>query len=318
MARIPFVVVGGFLGAGKTTLLNHWLHEAQGQRLAVLVNDFGAIDVDGALLQTGNGHQTLSLANGCVCCTIGDDLGAALTQVLAAEPPFDAIVVETSGVADPWRVAQYGLAEPALVLEAVVVLVDAAALAAHRADPLLTETLDRPLAHADLIVLNHADRCDRTALEAAEVWAQTLASGTPVWQTTQARLPWSAVCGMQLHVARGHADTLGTGWLGPHGHGDQFMAWSAQPEGRFDAAALREWLAHLPPGVLRLKGLLPLADGRWAELHHAGRRGSLRTGVVSANAGPVVVAIGLQGRLPSEALAGGLQRARAPASLPSR
>lgn len=318
MARIPFVVVGGFLGAGKTTLLNHWLREAQGQRLAVLVNDFGAIDVDGALLQTGNGHQTLSLANGCVCCTIGDDLGAALTQVLAAEPPFDAIGVETSGVADPWRVAQYGLAEPAVVLEAVVVLVDAAALASHRADPLLTETLDRPLAHADLIVLNHADHCDAPALEAAEAWAQALAPGTPVWQTTHAKLPWSAVSGMQLHVARGNSDARGAGWLVPHGHADQFMAWSVQPEGRFDAAALRHWLAQLPPGVLRLKGLLPIADGRWAELHHAGRRGSVRISPAPSGGRPVVVAIGLQGRLPSQALADGLQRTLAPASLPLR
>lgn len=318
MARIPFVVVGGFLGAGKTTLLNRWLREAAGQRLAVLVNDFGAIDVDGALLQTTGGHQTLSLANGCVCCTIGDDLGAALTQVLAAEPAFDAIVVETSGVADPWRVAQYGLADPGLALEAVVVMVDAAALAAHRSDPLLTETLERPLAHADLIVLNHADRCDGAVLRDAEHWVASLAPGTPVLPTSQAQLPWSAVCGTALHVARGQAFAHGTGYAAPSTAGERFMAWSAQAEGRFDAAALRQWLRQLPAGVLRLKGLLPLTDGRWAELHHAGRHGSLRIGPAPSAGGPVVVAIGLQGRLPSEALAEGLQRARAAESRPLR
>ncbi|MCA9556741.1 MAG: hypothetical protein KC933_42350, partial [Myxococcales bacterium] len=139
MRRIPFVVIGGFLGAGKTTLLNRWLRDAAGQRLAVLVNDFGAIDVDGTLLDNTAGHRTLALANGCVCCAVGDDLGGALTQVLAMAPPVDAIVVETSGVADPWRVAQYALADPALVLEAVVVLVDAAAIVAMDTDPRLTD-----------------------------------------------------------------------------------------------------------------------------------------------------------------------------------
>ncbi|MCP5287160.1 MAG: GTP-binding protein [Burkholderiaceae bacterium] len=298
---MPFVVIGGFLGAGKTTLLNRWLREAAGQRLAVLVNDFGAIDVDGTLLDTAAGHRTMALANGCVCCAIGDDLGGALTQVLAMTPPVDAIVVETSGVADPWRVAQYALADPALVLEAVVVLVDATAIVAMDADPRLTESLRRPLAHADLVLLNHADRCSAFALADAEAWACAHAPNAVRLTAAHAALPWGAACGAGLHEARG-------GWpAGPDpAHGRRFIQWSTRAGGPYDATRLRQWLRQLPAGVLRLKGVLPLADGRWAELQYAGRHGSLRLREAGTVAGPALVAIGLAGELPEQTLAEGL------------
>ncbi len=175
LARIPFTVIGGFLGAGKTTLLNRWLAQlgAAGQpqapRIAVLVNDFGAINIDAALVQQA-GSDSIALSNGCVCCAIGDDLSAAITSLLQASPPFDAVVVEASGVSDPWRIAQHALAEPRLQLQAVLLLVDAAALAGHLADPLLADTLTRPLAHADLVLLNHADRASAADLAAARAW----------------------------------------------------------------------------------------------------------------------------------------------------
>ncbi|RVT54242.1 GTP-binding protein [Rubrivivax albus] len=303
--RIPFVVIGGFLGAGKTTLLNRWLREAEGQRLAVLVNDFGAIDVDGTLLDNTAGHRTLALANGCVCCAVGDDLGGALTQVLAMTPAVDAIVVETSGVADPWRVAQYALADPALVLEAVVVLVDTAAIVAMDADRRLADSVRRPLAHADLVLLNHADRCDAITLSAAEAWAAAHAPTAPRLTTSHADLPWPAVCGAGLHVARG-------GWpAGPDPrHGQRFAQWATRGAGPYDPALLRQWLRQLPAGVLRLKGLLPLADGRWAELQYAGRHGSLRLRDARKDLAPALVAIGLAGELPERALEAGLAATR--------
>ena len=103
--RLPFTVIGGFLGAGKTTLLNHWLRHADGQRLAVLVNDFGALNIDAGLIKAHSG-DTIALTNGCVCCQIGDDLSMALIGVLQQRERFDAVVVEASGVSDPWRIAQ--------------------------------------------------------------------------------------------------------------------------------------------------------------------------------------------------------------------
>ena len=107
--RIPLTVIGGFLGACKTTLLNHLLTQAQGRRLAVLVNDFGAINLDRALIATEEAGA-IELTNGCVCCQIGDDLTAALIALIESPRPPEAIVVEASGVSDPWRIAQVGIA----------------------------------------------------------------------------------------------------------------------------------------------------------------------------------------------------------------
>ena len=310
MHRIPFTVIGGFLGAGKTTLLNRWLAQAaqqpQAPRIAVLVNDFGAINVDAALVQQA-GSDAIALSNGCVCCAIGDDLSAALQALLQANPPFDAVVVEASGVSDPWRIAQYALADPRLHLQAVLVLVDAAALAGHLADPLLTDTLTRPLAHADLVVFNHADRASAAALDSARAWvvadaAQRGQPPAPLLQARHADLPLAL-----LH------DTL----YRPHGgglhtadHGAQFQAWQQQPAGLFDETRLRAWLRAMPPGVLRLKGWLPLAGapaGRWLSLQWAGRHASVRRLATPPAGGAALVAIGLAGQLPTDTLASGLR-----------
>ncbi|MFP5406389.1 MAG: CobW family GTP-binding protein, partial [Gammaproteobacteria bacterium] len=141
-SRLPLTVIGGLLGAGKTTLLNHLLAASRGRRIAVLVNDFGAINIDAALVAESAG-DTIALTNGCVCCSIGDDLAGALIELLEANPPFDAVVVEASGVSDPWRIAQIALADSDLALEGVIVLVDASTLAEQARDPLLTDSLQR-------------------------------------------------------------------------------------------------------------------------------------------------------------------------------
>src|SRR6266436_3004075 len=93
----PVTVVGGFLGSGKTSLLNHVLVKATGLRVAVLVNDFGAINVDAKLIVSVEGEK-VSLANGCVCCTIRDDLLVEVQRLLAGDRPPEHIVIETSGV----------------------------------------------------------------------------------------------------------------------------------------------------------------------------------------------------------------------------
>ena len=274
MPIIPFTVIGGFLGAGKTTLLNRWLAEANGLRMAVLVNDFGAINIDAGLVAQAGG-DAIALSNGCVCCAIGDDLSAALDAVLHAQPPFDAVVVEASGVSDPWRIAQYALADPRLHLQAVLLLVDAAALAGHLADPLLTDTLTRPLAHADLVVLNHADRASAAALAGARAWVQADAaqrgrSAASVLDTRHADLPLALLAD---RLYQPHGSGLATRSAS---HGSQFQAWQQQPEGVFDEAALRAWLRALPDGVLRLKGWVPISDGRWLALQWAGQHANVK------------------------------------------
>src|SRR4029077_18189906 len=126
-------VIGGFLGAGKTTLLNRLLRGSTGRRFAVLVNDFGTLDIDGSLV-ADHGGDTIALANGCLCCTIGDSLVTTLLALLDPPELFDDIVVEASGVADPGRVADLATLETRLARDGVIVVVDAALVRARGAD----------------------------------------------------------------------------------------------------------------------------------------------------------------------------------------
>jgi G3E family GTPase len=120
---VPFTVIAGYLGAGKTTLLNQILREADGQRIVVLVNDVGDTPIDPELIASRTA-EAITLTNGCICCTLGDEFALALPDLLEMNPPIDRVVVEASGIGDPGRIAQYGTL-PGFTLDGVIVLADA-------------------------------------------------------------------------------------------------------------------------------------------------------------------------------------------------
>lgn len=330
-APLPLTVIGGFLGAGKTTLLARMLRESRGRRLAVLVNDFGALNIDAELIAANDG-DAIALTNGCACCSIGDDLTDALIGVLSAAVPFDAVVIEASGVSDPWRIAQVGLADPGLTLDGVIVLVDAAAVLEQAADPLLADSLRRQLKAADLIVVNKVDLVDGARLGRVRDWVAAVAPDTPTFEATQAVVPLALVTsaampaplraaaagGLPTDVPAGNGADLDRDGRGHPGHGHPgsddpvdgdpghvglFETWSCRPNRVLPAEALRDWLRSRPAGVLRLKGLVRTDEHGWAEIQFAGRQGALRRARVEPRAGAAVVAIGLRGRLPAAALA---------------
>lgn len=140
---VPVILVTGFLGAGKTTLINHLLTANGGQRLAAVVNDFGAINIDADLIAE-NADGVMSLANGCICCSLQGDLLRTLSTLLRREPPPEGIVIETSGVSDPAEVVR-SLLDPVIwrdaALETVIAVADARALADNPA--LLDDALCR-------------------------------------------------------------------------------------------------------------------------------------------------------------------------------
>jgi cobalamin biosynthesis protein CobW len=194
LARVPCTIVTGFLGAGKTTLIRHVLANAQGRRLAVIVNEFGDVGIDGEILK-GCGNEAcpeeniVELANGCLCCTVADEFVPALDAILARDG-VEHIVIETSGLALPKPLVQafhWPAITSRVTVDGVVVVVDGAALASGRvADDLdalarqraadsalahddpVEEVFDDQIACADLVVLNKRDLIDAAGIAKAQ------------------------------------------------------------------------------------------------------------------------------------------------------
>ena len=203
--RLPLLLVTGFLGSGKTTLLRHLLGNKSNLRLAVLVNELGTIDIDGALLRStdnnaGLGICTQELTNGCLCCTVKDDLRRAVLSVLERRDSVDYLVIETSGAADPRPVAA-ALAQLCR-LDLVVTVVDgtAAVQQAHMA------LFRSQLGAADLVLLNKSDLLDDTAAQAAEAVVVGTTKAKIV-RTSHGSVPLDLILDLQVQAASTGADT---------------------------------------------------------------------------------------------------------------
>ena len=208
--RIPVTLIGGYLGAGKTSLLNHLLTHAGGERLAVLVNDFGALGLDAALVARRDA-DTVTLTNGCVCCSIADDFGAALdVQVRADEPP-QRIVVETSGVAEPAKTARYASGWPGVRLDAVLAVVDLETIRARAKDRFVGDLVVRQIESADLIVANKSDRVDASTRRSAAQWLARRAPRAAQVETSHGRVAPAVVLGVDLGVSGGFVEGVGDG-----------------------------------------------------------------------------------------------------------
>ncbi len=289
---IPVSVIGGFLGAGKTTLINHLLRRAS-YRYAVLVNDFGAVNIDAGMVEA-QGEAVIALTNGCVCCTIGDDLGAALNAVASRQPPPQRIVIEASGVADPRSVAQLCLIEPGFALDPIVVVADAPAFLGQLADPHLADTVHRQLAHADLVILNKSDCAGAAERAAARAAIAQTRPGIAIIEAEHGAVAESSL----VFTGTPHQAEVAA-----HEHdGHPFRSWLWHDPHPFDRSRLQTVLRDLPPSVLRLKGWCRLgAAGEWRLLNYAAGQWNLTPAAAPAE-GPALVLIGTPALPPPEAL----------------
>ncbi|HGE2200887.1 TPA: cobalamin biosynthesis protein CobW [Pseudomonas aeruginosa] len=288
LAKLPVTIVTGFLGAGKTTLLRHMLDNAEGRRIAVIVNEFGELGIDGEILkQCSIGcseeeaqGRVFELANGCLCCTVQEEFFPVMRELVARRGDLDQILIETSGLALPKPLVQafqWPEIRNACTVDAVITVVDSPAVAAgtfaahpeqvdqqRRQDPNLDhesplhELFEDQLASADLVILNKADQLDAEALARvrAEI-AGELPAAVKIVEASRGELPLPVLLGLnaeaELHIdgRPTHHDHEGHE---DHDH-DEFDSFHVDlPE--VEEAALLEALGELVErhDILRIKG----------------------------------------------------------------
>lgn len=268
--KIPLTILTGFLGAGKTTLLNRILKENHGLQIAVIVNDFGAINIDAQLIVNVE-SDTIRLANGCVCCSIRGDLLATVLQLMERPDLPEYIVIEASGVAEPAAVAHTFLnpmIRPFIQLDSIVTLVDAEQV---RNQPDYAELIEDQITAADIVVINKIDLVTENLRTGLREWIDLLVPNARVLEATHAEVPLELLLGVGPSVLhRSHSD---------HDHAYSFDTWSYESDRSFSLEPLQRTLDTLPPTIFRAKGVLFVAESqRRIVLQLVGRRATLSRG----------------------------------------
>ena len=271
----------GFLGAGKTTLLNRILNGEHGLRVGVLVNDFGAVNIDAALI-TGVEENTISLANGCVCCEVRDDLITSLEDLLRREEQVDYVILEASGVADPEGVVMTFLDtkyEPLLRLDTITCIVDAEALFSQQDDAELAMLKLRQIGFADLVVLNKVDLVTADHVAAIREWIDGHFSRVRIVEAEYADVPLEVLLSAGRFDAGGVGELLHDGAGGAsHQHDDPgFETFHYQSREPISVKALRKTIKKLPASVYRAKGFVIDAErpDRRTVVQAVGRRSTI-------------------------------------------
>jgi cobalamin biosynthesis protein CobW len=288
MRKIPVTIVTGFLGSGKTTLIRHLLATAGGRRLALMINEFGDVGVDGEILRGCDDaacpeENIVELTNGCICCTVADDFIPAMEGLLALAIPPDHIVIETSGLALPKplvKAFEWPSVRARLTVDGVIAVVDAAAVAAGRfahdpqklaaqraADPSLDhddpleEVFEDQLLCADLVLLNKSDLLDEADMaQLRRDIAAILPRAVKTVATREGRIDAGVLLGLAA-AAENDLDNRPSHHDGEADHDhDEFESFVLDVPPITDADAFVGRLAQVSEAhdILRLKGFLPV------------------------------------------------------------
>src|SRR5215471_4458472 len=288
-ARVPCTIVTGFLGAGKTTLIRHVLAHANGRRLAVIVNEFGDVGIDGEILK-GCGDEAcpqeniVELANGCLCCTVADDFVPALDTILARKPLVEHVVIETSGLALPKPLVQafhWPAIKSRVTVDGVVAVVDGAALAegqvaadlaalsAQRAadaaldhDDPIEEVFEDQIACADLVVLNKRDLLDAHGIDkAVAVIEGALPRAVRIVTVADGKVDPAALLGLGVGTEDDIANRRTRHDLEPEHDHDDFDSFVVTVPELADPGVLATRVAKIAEAqsVLRVKGFAAIA-----------------------------------------------------------
>lgn len=284
----PVTVIGGYLGAGKTTLINAILRQADGARIAVLVNEFGALPIDADLILAQEG-DVISIAGGCICCAFGDNLVGAVADLLALAPRPDHIVIEASGVAIPGAIAATLSLVAGVHLRGTVTLADAETVQTRACDPYMGDTILRQLDGADIVLVSKTDLVADTTCAAVHAWLGRVAPAAKVLSMVHGRVPNAVVLG---------ALRLDQAPLAPDGedHGSLYTSLAFGIAGLVDARAVSDVLATASFGVVRAKGFFEQPAHPPLEIHAVGTRVVLEP-VAALPTHFGLVCIGLKARL---------------------
>lgn len=298
---IPVTILTGFLGAGKTTLLNCILNGDHGLRVAVLVNDFGSVNID-AQLVLGVESNVISLTNGCICCTIRDDLVETVIQTINRPERPEYILLEASGVAEPTGIAMAfnnpGLRDR-IRLDSILCVVDAEQVFAS---PETMELKIFQMACADMIILNKVDLVDPDHIAKIKEWLDSRFHRYRLIEASRCDVPLPVL----LSVGRFDPAQLDANVQRDPDHSKGFSTWNFETDRPLSLEALRETASHLPAGIYRAKGVIYAAEepARRVVLQVVGRRVdiSLEEAWRGRPARTQIVVIGAPGAIEGEVL----------------
>ena len=259
---LPVTIIGGYLGAGKTTLVNQMLRQADGQKLAILVNEFGELPIDEDLIEAQD-DELISIAGGCICCSFGSDLNAAMLELAKLSPRPDHVVIEASGVALPGAIASSISLLSEFSVDGVCVLADCLTLLSQLADDYIGDTVSRQISDADLIVLSKADLVSDPQHSEVAAFLKQGWPNTRAIKAVQGRVPNA--------VLLGHLDPDMAEKSKSHPHLD-FTSTILRFAEPVDAHALAEFLSHPQNGIVRAKGFVTDFSGQQALIQIVGPR----------------------------------------------
>jgi G3E family GTPase len=281
MVPVPILLVTGFLGAGKTTVVNHLLAHAEGRRIAAVVNDFGAINIDAELI-AGASDGVVSLSNGCICCSLEGDLLRTLATLLRRDPRPELIVIETSGIADPSDIVR-NLMDPLIWREAPLEIVLCVVDATTSAEALNDALLRSQLRSADVVALSKVDLVDAVARASLCEVIRAQRPAAVVVDASHGEVPTALLFPADLERVPVRRE------VGPRRPAaDRFETLSWTSEYPLSLPRLQQAIARLAPKLARAKGLFETVEqpGRLTVFQLAGGRATLAPGGALAAGAP--------------------------------